>query len=71
METKGNTALSAGARTRKYFKELRSEFNKVIWPTPRQTVTYTGFVVALSVLVALLIMGMDAVFNLGLNQFIR
>lgn len=70
MEAKGTTPRSA-ERSRKYFREVRSELRKVIWPTPRQTLTYTGFVIFLTALVALMISGLDALFNLGLSQFIR
>ncbi len=71
MEAKGNTTLSSGAKSRKYFREVRTELKKVVWPTPKQTLSYTGFVVGFSLLIALLIAGLDAIFNLGLNHFIR
>ncbi|MHB1610525.1 MAG: preprotein translocase subunit SecE [Sulfobacillus sp.] len=71
MEAKGSTTLSGGAKSRKYLREVRSELKKVVWPTPKQTLSYTGFVVGFSLLVALIIAGLDAIFNLGLNQFIR
>jgi preprotein translocase subunit SecE len=71
MEAKGSTTLSSGAKSRKYLREVRSELKKVVWPTPKQTLSYTGFVVGFSILVALIIAGLDAIFNLGLNLFIR
>lgn len=71
MEAKGNAANTTGERSRKYLKEVRSELRRVLWPTPRQTLSYTGTVVAATVLVGLIIMGLDAIFNLGLQQFIR
>ena len=37
-------------RIAKWFREMRSELKKVVWPTPKQIVNNTG--VALSVMVA-------------------
>ncbi|AEW03831.1 preprotein translocase, SecE subunit [Sulfobacillus acidophilus DSM 10332] len=70
MEAKGN-AVQSGARPWKYLREVRSELRKVVWPTPRQTVSYTGFVVAFTALVGLIIAGLDALFNFGLHLFLR
>lgn len=71
MEAKGKTTVSTTDRSRRYLREVRSELKKVVWPTPRQTLSYTGFVVSFSLLVALIIMGLDALFNLGLDHFVR
>lgn len=70
MEAKGTTAGSV-ERSKKYLRDVRSELKKIVWPTPKQTLTYTGFVVTLTVLGSLVIAGLDALFNLGLTQFIR
>ncbi|MCL4318405.1 MAG: preprotein translocase subunit SecE [Firmicutes bacterium] len=70
MEAKGKVTVSNRDRSRKYLREVRSELKKVVWPTPRQTLSYTGFVVSFSLVVALIISGLDAIFNFGLN-FIR
>ncbi len=70
MEAKGKVTAANRDRPRKYLREVRSELKKVVWPTPRQTLSYTGFVVSFSLVVALIISGLDAVFNFGLN-FIR
>jgi len=37
-------------RLRKWFREMRAELKKVVWPTPKQTVNNT--LIALSVMVA-------------------
>ncbi|HBQ96514.1 MAG: preprotein translocase subunit SecE [Firmicutes bacterium] len=70
MEAKGKVTASNRDRSRKYLREVRSELKKVVWPTPRQTLSYTGFVVSFSLVIALIISGLDVVFNFGLN-FIR
>lgn len=72
MEARGNAAAgSMSERSVRYLKGVRTELRKVVWPTPKQTLSYSGFVVFMTVLVALIIMGLDAIFNFGLNHFIR
>ncbi len=72
MQAKGNVAAeSAGERSLRYLKGVQSELKKVVWPTPRQTLSYTGFVVFMTIVVGLIIMAADTVFNFGLNHFIR
>lgn len=70
MEAKGG-AIKASDRPWKYLRELRSELKKVAWPTPKQTVSYTGFVVVFTLMVVIVIMLLDTVFNFGLHQYLR
>ncbi|MBQ8171436.1 MAG: preprotein translocase subunit SecE [Oscillospiraceae bacterium] len=53
----------------KYFKDARSEFKKVVWPTPKQTTNNTVVVLVVCILAALFIFGIDALFGL-LNQLL-
>ena len=39
---KVDTKLGFGGRTKKWFREMRSELKKVVWPTPKQLVNNTG-----------------------------
>lgn len=72
MEARGNASIgSVGERSVRYLKGVRTELSKVVWPTPKQTMSYSGFVVFMTIFVALVIMGLDAIFNFGLNHFIR
>lgn len=51
------------ARIARYFREVRTELRKVVWPDRRQTIIYTG-VVLISVLgVAVVIWVVDAVLS--------
>lgn len=70
MEAKGG-ALRASERPWKYLREIRSELKKVVWPTPKQTVSYTGFVVLFTGLVVLIITLLDTLFNFGLHLYLR
>ena len=48
----------------KYFKDARSEFKKVVWPTPKETTHNTIVVLVMCALAAVLIFGIDSLFGL-------
>lgn len=54
-----------------YFKESAAEMKKVVWPTKKQTTTYTIIVIGLSLGIALFFGILDYVFNIGLEQIIK
>ena len=54
----------------KYFKDAKSEFKKVVWPTPKSTTNNTIIVIIVCMLAALFIFGVDSLFSL-LNWLIR
>ena len=70
---KGNKALSKKEQdskaTGKYFRGVRSEFKKVIWPTKQQVAKYSGVVIVVSIVVALAIYLLDYIFR-GILGFI-
>ena len=45
---------------RRYFKELRSEMKKVVWPTKSELWSYTGVVIAMSVFFAVAFWAIDS-----------
>jgi len=53
-----------------YFKDIKAELKHVNWPTRKQTIAYTIFVVALSVLVAYFLGLFDFIFSKGLGRII-
>jgi preprotein translocase subunit SecE len=46
----------------KFMREVRSELKKVTWPTRQETFKLTTVVIVLSVIVAVYIGGLDAMF---------
>jgi len=46
-----------------FLKETQAELKKVIWPTSQEVVRLTGVVIATSVLVGLIIGGLDFIFT--------
>lgn len=45
----------------KYFKDLRSEFKKVVWPTKKQIFNNTGVVLVTITILGLFVGGLDVV----------
>ncbi len=50
-----------------YLKETRAELKEVVFPTSKQTITYTIIVIVISVLVAVTLGGID----IGLNNILK
>ena len=49
--------LSFFKRVQKWFREMRSELKKVIWPTPKETAKKTGVALVVMVISAIVIWG--------------
>ena len=59
------------AKLKTYLKESVAEMKKVVWPTKKQTTTYTLIVIGLSLGIAVFFGILDYVFNLGLEKVIK
>lgn len=53
-----------------YFKGVKSEFKKIIWPTKKETVKYTAIVIAASIIVSVVVYLLDLVFANLLNLIV-
>ena len=54
-------------KVRRYFRELRSELKKVVWPTPKQVLKNTLIVIACILVVGAFIWLFDFIADLGLK----
>ena len=54
-----NEKLSFWARTKKWFREMRSELKKVVWPTPKQVGKNTLVSLVMMALAAVILGGFD------------
>lgn len=63
-EKKPNFFVRIGQRIAKWFRELKSELKKVVWPTPKQTVNNTAVVIVVCILVGAVI----ALFSLAASE---
>ena len=57
-------------KTCKYFRELRSELKKVVWPTPKQVLKNTAVVLCCVVAVGVFIWLFDFVAGEGISALI-
>ncbi len=46
----------------KYFRDLKSEFKKVVWPSKKALINNTGVVLATMIICGLAIWGLDSAF---------
>lgn len=60
----------SGNKIAKFFKEVKSEMKKVVWPSKNQVVKSTFIVIAAVVVIGILIWVLDILFQLGLSKFI-
>ena len=47
------------ARIKKWFRDMKSELKKVVWPTPKQTAKNTGVALVVIVVCAVVLWGFD------------
>ena len=59
--------LSVFGRVKKFFKELRSEVKKIVWPSRSQVTNNTGVVIAVVLLVGVMIWILDFLFRNGIG----
>lgn len=58
-EKRPNFFARVGARISKWFREMRSELKKVVWPTFKQVRNNTGIVIAAVILVGVIVAAFD------------
>ena len=67
---KANWFKRAWAAVAKYFRELRSELKKVVWPTPKQLLKNTLIVIACVLVVGVFIWTFDLVAEVVINALL-
>ena len=55
----------------RYFRELRSELKKVVWPTPKQVLKNTLIVLAAVLIVGIFIWMFDFIASGGINLLLK
>ena len=54
---------------KKFFRELKSEIKKIVWPTPKDTFKNTGVVLVVIIIIGLFVFGLDAILMNLLSKF--
>ncbi len=58
------------SRIAKWFREMKSELKKVIWPTPKQILNNTIVALVMMLVCAVVIWGFDEIASLGVQALI-
>jgi preprotein translocase subunit SecE len=58
-------------RIAKWFREMRSELKKVVWPTPKQLVQNTGVSLAVMASSAVVLWGFDWIADQGVQLLLK
>lgn len=54
---------SKSSKASAFLKGVRSEFNKIVWPTKKLLVQYTIVVILMSIVLSLFVYGLDELFR--------
>ena len=63
--------LSLGKRIAKWWREMKSELKKVVWPTPKQIVNNTVVALVVMLVSAIVIWGFDEIAKLVVSAVLR
>ena len=58
------------ARIKKWFRDMKSELKKIVWPTPEQVLKNTAVALAMMAVSALVIWGFDSLAGAAVNGLI-
>lgn len=71
MATQTSTKENRSKKATGFLKGVRSEFKKIVWPTKKQLVNYTFVVIIMSILLSILVYGLDRIFLELIQLIIR
>lgn len=67
----GEDIRAEKAPKKSWFKGLKSEFKKIVWPDRKSILKQTAVVVAISVFLGILISLLDSIIGLGIEFILR
>lgn len=67
----GNEKRSVGERLTQWFRDLKGELKKVVWPTRQQTVKNTVVALSLTFASAIVLWAFDSLADAGVNALIK
>ena len=65
MAKKENEAKNNNKQKRRFFKDMKAELKKVIWPSAKQTANNTIAVIGFTLAVAIIVFILDTIFQFG------
>ena len=70
-KAKKKTKKAGGQKVKKFFRDVRGEFKKVVWPTKKTIVNNTLIVIGVMVLCSLVVGGLDSILMALVNLVLR
>ena len=61
----------SGNKIVRFFKELKSELKKVVWPSKSQVIKNSLIVIAAVIIIGIVIWGLDLAFGFGISKLIK
>ena len=61
----------SGNKIVRFFKELKSELKKVVWPSKGQVIKNTLIVIAAVIIIGIVIWVLDLAFGFGISKLIK
>ena len=61
----------SGNKIVRFFKELKSELKKVVWPSKGQVIKNTLIVIAAVIIIGIIIWVLDLAFGFGISKLIK
>lgn len=66
-----NVKRRFGAGAREFFKGVKGEFKKIVWPSVKTITNNTGVVIAVSLIIGVIVFILDWLFGTGLQLFLN
>lgn len=70
-ENKGKAKQGFVEKVKKYFREMKSELKKVVWPSRKQVLNNTGVVIVMVAICGLFIGGFDVILTNVINLLFK
>ncbi|MBO5743993.1 MAG: preprotein translocase subunit SecE [Clostridia bacterium] len=61
----------SGNKIVRFFKELKSELKKVVWPSKKQVIKNSLIVIAAVIIIGIVIWVLDLAFGFGISKLIK
>ena len=67
----GNEKLKTSEKISKWWRELKAELKKVVWPTRKQTMSNTGVALVVTFVSAVVLWGFDTLATHGVSALLK
>ncbi|ERJ84318.1 preprotein translocase, SecE subunit [Peptostreptococcaceae bacterium oral taxon 113 str. W5053] len=71
MAAQTETKEKKASTTKNFFQGVKSEYRKIVWPGWKTLLNYSVVVIVISILVSLLVWGLDEVFRTLVSLLVK